>query len=274
MLCDTQGWGPIQVQRLQNPPGEGPYHCKDRHTLFMSLSPRPIHYLQAQDGKTYTGLYRQGDLLITPANTPLFVQWEGDENCLQVQLSDQFLRKVASETLRPDCDRLELLPTFQVRDAQISAIGTMLLTELQQEVASGRLYWDSLANILAVNLLRQHATTRPQLPIYEGGLPHHQLQRVLDYIDAHLDQDIKLADLAELLDMSSFHFSRLFKQSVGRSPHQFLMQKRVERAKQLLKRTDHLIVDIALACGFNSHSHLSRQFRQVTGITPKAYREA
>ncbi|AFY56850.1 transcriptional regulator containing an amidase domain and an AraC-type DNA-binding HTH domain [Rivularia sp. PCC 7116] len=100
----------------------------------------------------------------------------------------------------------------------------------------------------------------------------HQLQQILDYIDAHLDKDIKLADLARLLDISQFHFSHLFKQSIGMSPYQYLLQQRVERAKLLLKQKDRLIVDIALECGFSSHSHLSRKFRQLTGITPKQYR--
>jgi AraC family transcriptional regulator len=94
----------------------------------------------------------------------------------------------------------------------------------------------------------------------------------LDYINDHLDRDIKLADLATLLDMSQFHFSHLFKQSLDTSPYQYLLQQRVERAKQLLKQTERSIMDIALDCGFSSHSHLSKQFRQLTGITPKAYR--
>jgi AraC family transcriptional regulator len=96
--------------------------------------------------------------------------------------------------------------------------------------------------------------------------------QVLDYINDYLNQDIKLADLAALLDMSQFHFSRLFKQSIGITPYQYLLQQRVERAKQLLKQTERSIMDIALECGFNSHSHLSKQFRQVTGMSPRAYR--
>ena len=262
----------IRVQHLRNPPGEGPYHQERDHTLFMSLAPRPIPYLQAQDGKTHTGLYRKGDLLITPANTPLFVRWEGDENCLQIQLTAQFLQSVARETLQNNCDLLELVPTFQTRDDHLEAIAIMLFTEFQQNPSGNRLYVDSLANILAVNLLRHHATTKPQLPIYEGGLPQRQLMQVLDYIDAHLGQNLKLENLAQLLDMSQFHFSRLFKQSMGLAPYQYLTQQRVERAKQLLKQTDRSIVDIALHCGFNSHSHLSKKFRQITGMTPKSYR--
>lgn len=267
-------WEYIRVQQLQNSPGEGPYHQEGEHTLFMSLASRPIKYLQTQDGKTHRGLYQKGELLITPANTPLFVRWEGEENCLQIQIPTQFLRSVARETLQKNSDNLELIPTFQTRDAQLEAIATMIFTEFQQNPPGNRLYVDSLANILAVNLLRQYGTTKPQVPIYEGGLPQHQLMRVLDYIDAHLDQNLKLENLAQLLDMSQFHFSRLFKQSIGLAPHQYLIKQRVERAKQLLKQKDLSIVDIALDCGFNSHSHLSKKFRQVTGMTPKAYRRS
>ena len=171
-----------------------------------------------------------------------------------------------------DCDRIRLLPQFQINNPQLESVAMLLLTELTQPASGSKLYMDSLSNLLAVNLLRQHATTKPPLPTYEGGLPQHQLRRILDYIDAYLDREIKLADLAQLLDMSQFHFCRLFKQSLGISPHQYLVQQRVERAKQLLKQTDYLIVDIALECGFNSHSHLSKQFRQVTGMSPKAFR--
>ncbi|MGB3240166.1 MAG: helix-turn-helix domain-containing protein [Geitlerinemataceae cyanobacterium] len=268
----VQGWEHVRVEQLQNPAGEGKCHFEGEHTLFMSLASRPVHYLQAQDGKTHTGLYRRGDMSITPANTPLFVRWEGNEHCLQIRLTTQFMQSVARETLEQDCDRLELMPEFQTRNPQIESISMMLLSELQQKASGSSLYIDSLTNILAVNLLRQHATIKAHCPIYEGGLPQHQLLHILDYIDAHLAQDIKLADLARLLDMSQFHFSRLFKQSIGISPYQYLIQQRVERAKQLLKQTDRFITNIALECGFNSHSHLSKQFRQFTGMTPKAYR--
>ena len=263
---------PVKVDLLQYPSGEANCLFEGEHTLFMSLAARPIHYLHAQDGKTHTGLYQPGEILVTPANTPLFSRWEGKETCLQIRLTDEFIRNVARETVVGDCDRITLKPEFQACNPQLESISTMLLNELQQGSLSNRLYIDSLSNILAVNLLRQHATARPHLPIYEGGLPSRQLRQVLDYIDAHLEHEIKLADLAQLLDMSQFHFSRLFKQSLGISPYQYLLQQRVECAKQLLKSTDRLITDIAFACGFNSHSHLSKQFKQLTGMTPKAYR--
>lgn len=265
-------WENIRVEHFQNPAGEGTCHFEDEHTLSISLASRPVPMLHRQGGKTYTGLYGKGDMAITPANMPLFARWGSDDHYLQIRLTSQFLQNVARETLAKDSDRLELLPEFRTRNPQIEAIGMMLLTELQQENLSNQLYIDSLANVLAVNLLRHHGATKPQLPIYEGGIPQRQLQHVLDYIDTHLDRDINLAELSRLLDISQFHFSRLFKQSVGLSPYQYLLQQRVERAKQLLKQTDRRIVDIALECGFSSHSHLSKLFRQFTDMTPSAFR--
>ena len=272
LSSQTKGWENILIEQLQPAPGEGTCHFNDEHTIFLSLAPRPVPMLHIQGGKTYKGMYGKGDICITPAKTPLFARWESDDHYLRIRLKTQFIQTVARETIAKDCDRLELMPEFRLRHPQIEAIAIMLLTELQQEQLGSKLYIDSLTNALAVNLLRHHTTTKPCLPIYEGGLPTRQLQQILDYIDTYLDQDIKLANLALLLDMSQFHFSRLFKQSIGMSPYQYLIQQRVERAKQLLKQTDYFIADIALECGFNSHSHLSKQFRQLTGMTPKAYR--
>lgn len=262
----------INIQKLQNSAGEGVCHFSGEHTLFVSLSSRPIHYLQTQDGKTHTGLYRRGDISVVPAGSPLFARWKGEENCLQIRLTVEFMARIARETLSGNSDLIPLKPTFQSNNPQLASISQMLLSEYEQGSLANQLYLDSLTNILAVNLLREHTTTQFQLPIYEGGLPQHQLHRVLEYVDAHLEEDIKLANLACLLDMSQFHFSRLFKQSIGISPYQYLIQQRVERAKQLLRKTNRLITDIAFDCGFNSHSHLSKQFRQLTGMTPKKFR--
>jgi AraC family transcriptional regulator len=268
----TQGWENILVERFQSSPGECTIHYADEHAICLSLAPRPVRFLQIKGGKMHTSLYGKGDISITPAQVPFFARWEDDDHYMQIRLASQFLQSVAREALNLDLDHLELLPKFRTRDPQIESIGMMLLAELQQDNLGGRLYIESLSNVLAVHLLRQYAAAKSTLPVYEGGLSQHQLVKVLDYINDRLDQEIKLADLAALLDMSQFHFSHLFKQSIGTSPHQYLLQQRVERAKQLLKHTDQSIMDIAFACGFSSHSHLSKQFRQLTGTTPKAYR--
>lgn len=271
-LLSSQGWENILVEQFQHPSGEGRTHYSNEHSICLSLAPRPVRFLQIKDGKTHTSLYGKGDIAITPAEMPFFARWEGEDHYMQIRIAARFIQQVAREALEINSDRLELLPEFRTRDPQIESIGLMLLAELQQGNCGSRLYIESLANVLAVHLIRQYAATKPQQSFYDGGLPQRQLSQVLDYIHDHLEQDVKLADLAALLDISQFHFSHLFKQAIGTSPYQYLLQQRIERAKQLLKESDHSIMDIAFLCGFNSHSHLSKQFRQLTGMTPKAYR--
>jgi AraC family transcriptional regulator len=272
LSSQERDWSSILVEEFQYPSGEGRTHYGEEHTICLSLASRPVRFLQIKGGKTHTSLYGKGDIAITPAEMPFFARWEGDDHFLQIRIASGFIQQVAREALAMNSDCLELIPEFRIRDPQMEAIALMFLTELKQENLGGRLYIDSLANVLAVHLLRQYATAKPHLQIYEGGLPQRQLVQVLDYIHEHLDQDIKLMDLAQLLDISQFHFSHLFKQAIGVSPYQYLIQQRIERAKRLLRQTERSIMDIALDCGFNSHSHLSKQFRQSTGMTPRAYR--
>jgi AraC family transcriptional regulator len=270
----NKGWENILVEQFQHPAGEGRMCYGDEHSICLSLAPRPVSLLQTQGDKTRTGLYTKGDFCITPAQMPFFCRWDSDDRLLQIRITARFMAQVATEALSIDPARLEVIPTFRTRDPQLEAIAMLVLTELKQENLGSSLYIDSLTNVLAVRLLRQYSASKPHLAVYEGGLPQRQLQQILEYIHAHLERDIKLADLAGAIGISQFHFSHLFKQSIGTSPHQYLIQQRIERAQQLLKQTDRSIVDIAFECGFNSHSHLSKQFRQLTGMTPKSYRSS
>jgi AraC family transcriptional regulator len=272
LSSQDRGWSNILVEQFQSPPGETTFHYGNEHAICMSLAPRPVRFLQIKGGRTHISLYGKGDISITPAQMPFFARWDSDDRYLQIRIASRFIQQVAREALEIDPQRLELLSEFRTRDPQIESLGMLLLAELKQENLGGKLYIESLANVLAVHLLRQYSATEPRIFVHKGGLPEYQVRQVLDYIDAHLHQDIKLADLALLLNMSQFHFIYLFKQAIGTSPYQYLLQQRVERAKLLLKQSDQTILDIALECGFSSHSHLSKRFRQLTGITPKAYR--
>jgi AraC family transcriptional regulator len=258
----NQGWENILVEQFQQPPGEERSHFSEEHAICLSLASRPVRLLQIKGGRTYVGLHAKGDVSVTPAKTPYFARWDSDDNCLQIRIASRFIQSVARETIATDPERLKLRLEFQTRDPQIEAIGMMLLAELKQENVGGRLYIESLAN----------AAPKSQFIVYGNGLSERQILQVVEYIHEHLDRDIKLADLAALLGIGQSHLSHQFKQSLGMTPHQYLLGQRVERAKQLLKQGDRSITDIAVLCGFSSHSHLGQQFRHLTGMTPKAYR--
>lgn len=181
-------------------------------------------------------------------------------------LGKQLRQKVAT------ANNIELIPNTTIHDPLIDGIVFALKDELESGGTWGSLYVEQLANTLAIHILRKYCVKKSKISTYKDGLSTYKLQVVIEYIDAHLDEEIKLVGLAELVDMSQYYFAQLFKQSMGITPYQYVLQQRVERAKQLLKYQDMAITDVALSCGFANQSHFTKHFRKLTGITPKTYR--
>ncbi len=268
------GWESITVEEFEQPSGSGEFEPEQEHILTLCLAPKPLRIWQAIGNHKYSGIYSKGDLSITPAKQTNSYQAYGEDRYLQIGILPQFLKQIATETLDCNLDSWELNLEFRARNLRIEQLAMMLRAELYQgKDGVGKLYIESLANALTVNLLRDYATAKPKIAIYHGGLGDRALLQIVEYIEHHLSQSIKIQDLATYLGISKFHFSRLFKQSMGISPHQYVMQQRIELAKQLLKKANLPITDIALNCGFNSHAHLTKYFRAMTGMTPKAYRQ-
>ena len=121
------------------------------------------------------------------------------------------------------------------------------------------------------HLLQYSALCKPKLEQDIGGLPSYKLNRAIAYIETHLSENISLVDIANAIGMSQYYFGRLFRQTTGRSPYQFVIECRVERAKQLLLESSMSITEIALEVGFCSQSHLTQTFKRILGITPKQF---
>lgn len=266
-------WKSVIVEEFQQPPGIVESVTNHQHTVCLSLVSQPNRGWQTIGDRSFVGIFSKGDLTITPAQLYSSYRSDKEDRYLQMTISSQFLNQIATETINSDPDSLELTTQFRVRNPQIEQLAMMLRAELHQGNSGvGELYVESLANALTINLLRDYSGTKPDIVIYEGGLSARALVRVTEYINEHLSQGIKLEDLASSIGITQFHFSRLFKQSTGMSPHQYVMQQRIEKAKQLLRKIDIPIADIALDCGFSSQSHLGKYFRQLTGMTPRKYR--
>ncbi|TMD64193.1 MAG: helix-turn-helix transcriptional regulator, partial [Chloroflexi bacterium] len=171
-----------------------------------------------------------------------------------------------------DPDTVEFVDTLGMFDPRIETIALSLLSELRSEGLGGRLYVESLANILGIHLLRQHSSVKqPSLP-RSVGLDRATLRRVSTYIEEHLAEDLSLSELAAVAYLSPYHFARLFKASTGFAPHQYVIGRRIERAKLLLSTTNWSLTAIAHAVGFAHESHLALHFKRLTGLLPSASR--
>ncbi|MGB3535630.1 MAG: AraC family transcriptional regulator [Microcoleaceae cyanobacterium] len=268
------GWESITVEEFEQPPGSGEFEPETEHILTLCLAPKPLRIWQSIGEQKYSGIYSKGDIAITPATQSSAYQADGEDRYLQIGISPQFLKQVATETINSDPDKLELSAEFRARNLQIEQLAMMLRAEIDRgKNGMGQLYIDSLANAITVNILRNYTVNKPKIAVYKGGLSDRQILQITDYINHHLSDSLKIQDLAAYLGISKFHFSRLFKKSTGISPHQYVMQQRIELAKQLLAKENLSILNIALECGFNSHAHLGKYFCTSTGMSPKAYRQ-
>jgi AraC family transcriptional regulator len=150
-------------------------------------------------------------------------------------------------------------------------MGAAMRSILTADEQNSRFYAESMATAIAAHLLTHYATQKHTLREY-NGLSSAKLKQTIEYINERLGEDISLTDLANNLGMSQYHFSRLFKQSMGMTAHNYLVEQRVKRAQELLTQTELSIVDIANECGFANPSHFARCFRQQRGMSPTQFR--
>jgi AraC family transcriptional regulator len=170
--------------------------------------------------------------------------------------------------------RLELTPQLNFADAQAGALYRLLRADVEAGCPNGPLFGELVGAALAVRLAHCCAETADLETRARGGLPPARLRRVLEYIEANLDTNVRLNALAAEVGVSAFHFSRLFKQSTGCSPHQYLLGRRLERAKTLLCQPRTTLAEIGASTGFADQGHFTKVFRRFVGVTPSEYRKS
>ncbi|MBE9015826.1 AraC family transcriptional regulator [Chroococcidiopsis sp. CCALA 051] len=264
------GWNNIFLAYYQQPACEIPKHYLSQHTFTICSelgNPSLIECCLDERLKRY--YFQGGDIIFCPALVGKSLVWKQRNSCILLALEPQLVEQVAYESLDPK--HIEFTPQFKIVDPLIQHLAYALKSELESGCLSGRLYGESAAAMLAVHLLKINSPLGKPIQEYRGGLPTHKLAQVVEYIDEYLAQNIGLSELAQVVDMSQYHFARLFKQSVGITPHQYLIRQRVERAKQLLRQRDLSIADVAVQCGFANQGHLGYHFKRLVNTTPKAF---
>jgi len=265
-----RNWGGVNIADVVHPDDDFALPALAHHVLVINLG-APAEAAERLLGRQ--GHLGTGSLTILPAGAPSawHLEAEGEVRHIHLYLPPLFIEQVASETgIYPDTVKLH--HAIGVYDPQIETLALSFLSELRSNGLGGRLYTESLANLLVISLLRNHSTAKlPDAP-KPGGLDAKTLRVALAYIEEHLAEELTLAGIAAPVHLSPYHFARLFKESTGFSPHQYVIRRRVERAKLLLSTKNWTLTAIAHAVGFASESHLALHFKRITGLSPRHYR--
>ena len=269
LASDRANWKNIYFAHFRQPPCEVPEHLPSQHLICMNVG-KPVQLKQSVDGQHQTVYSVPGDLGIYPAYLSQTFRWDEEVEFFNLFLEPSFLVQVSYDVFGRD--RLELTPHLTTLfDPLIQQIGFALKTSLEIDGKNNNLYADSMAYALAVHLLFRYSTHASQAKISRSGFTQPQLKQVVDYIDANLDRNVSLAELATLLQLSPYHFAHLFKNSIGIPPHQYLIRCRIERAKRLLALGNLSIVAVAQVVGFASQGHFTYHFKRLVGVTPKSF---
>jgi AraC family transcriptional regulator len=265
------GWKNIHLNHFQLPQWEMPEVVGEQQTISL-FSPRSATAMEIiHEGRTrLLPQPVENHILLMPRDLPSGFRWNNDIEFTTCHIESKCFDRIAYESVNPD--RVELLLTLPpTTDPLVWQLVMVLKHTLETNPTNSCFYAESLTTALAAHLLQHYATRTHVLRKYRGGLPQPKLAQALEYINEHLSEDLSLETLAIALNISQYYLCRLFKQSIGMSPHAYLVKQRVERSKQLLKDKDNRILDVAIACGFANPSHFAKCFRQQLGITPSQF---
>jgi AraC family transcriptional regulator len=263
--------GQVGVSRVTLQPNPGAMLGASQLTVAIHEGvPFDMEWRLPESRQTERRRISDGDLHINPADRPIFLRWTGSPRALIIAMERAFVEQVVSSAF----DGIEpvLRTVIGIRDPVIEGMATAWRRELAERGAGGRLYIEGLGLALAVHVFRTYGDGLTRAPPVIGGLGALRLRRLAAYVGAHLAEDISLSDLAAVAGLSTHHFGEAFKASTGTSPHRYLIEQRIRRAKELLLGTERSIAEIAVSVGFASHSHFTDSFRKLTGTTPSRFR--
>lgn len=228
--------------------------------------------LRAQvDGRWLKGRTRRGTVTITPPGTPVTWDIPGELHSCTLHLAPERFANLSQEQ-SPDQLLRKIEFAFAAEEPVLCGALTGLIGELHEPGVNGTLYVDALADAISLHLLRR-SRSAPDAFTNHGRLSRLTGRRVLERLEAAIGEGVSLEELAALAGLSRTHFSRCFRESYGTSPHRYLMELRIARAKVLLQSNQKDLAIVAMECGFASQSHFSDAFRNAAGVTPKMFRQ-
>lgn len=242
------------------------YHLN--HVVVVQLK-APAKVEVKFSGQTFEKEVRPQQVSVIPARALVSARCGHRHEFAMISIEPRFLARAAHEV--GGLDQLELTPTVAADDPLLASLVMGLDQEAESGCPVGNAYAESLASMLAVHLATKYSTQAPRLREWNGGLTRRQLAQALDFVHANFAQDVPLTTLASVAGLSPYHFARLFKQSTGLAPHQYLIRVRVERARGLMLHSNESITSIATQVGFCDQSHFSTHFKRIYGVTPRTF---
>jgi AraC family transcriptional regulator len=264
-----RSWGPISAEIVNRTAGQTVWRS-DRHRIVYALS--DIHgFVRNDDGPALTWPLNRDHFSFRPSGVTLESTVDAPIRFVQIVQSRDVYDNVLAEMVRGGA--VELEPQTGLHDPLISQIALTIANEIEAEF-SDHILADALNTALAVQITRRFVDPSAIALEPSNGLSRERLKRVHDYIEVHLEDRLTLTDLAGVACLSPYHFSRSFKQAVGVGPQRYVMRRRFERAKALMRQTNHPLAIIAQEVGFADQSHLTAVFRREIGVTPGHFRAA
>lgn len=210
---------------------------------------------------------------LTPAGSAGTRVFKGRPEVLVVHLPPQLLQRTAIEIGLED-EHATLIPRLAVTDEVVERLGRLLLATAPDSEPGAALMGDALIQALVVHLLRNHSVLSREKAFVPPSLSSGKLQRVIDYMRVHLDERLPLSILADLSGLSPSQFARTFRTATGKPPHGYLLDLRIEHARNLLENTDLPVIEVGMRCGFEQPNHFATMFRKIVGLSPRAWRVA
>jgi AraC family transcriptional regulator len=267
------GWVGLQAARCRAEPAFELSVPSVTHHRFVLVSRPPVDLDLRYEGVKRHRPTPAGSITLVPAGSPARLRSSGHKDELHIFLQAGLVTGVAAKAFDLDPARLTVPPLDGLDLPHLRVAMLAVDAELTAGGAGGPLAAESLANVLAVHLIRHVLAPRQPAPRRDGSLPRARLRAVVEYIEEHLDAATSLEDLAAVARLSVYHFARQFRRATGVPPHQYVIARRVERAKQLLHAgTDLSLAEVALRSGFCDQSQFTHHFKRLVGVTPRQFR--
>src|SRR5262249_27711443 len=270
---DRLGWVRMQAARCRAEPAfEFTVPALTYHRLVFVARPPDALDLRFDGVKRHTPP-PTGSITLVPAGSPVWARSSGHKDELHIFLDAKLVARVAAEAFDLDPARLTVPPLDGLHLPHLRAAMGAVDAELIAGGAGGPLAAESLANLLAVHLIRHVLDPCQPTRRRDGALSRTKLRAVIEYVDEPLDASLTLEHMAAVAHLSAYHFARQFKVATGQPPHQYVIARRVDRAQELLQQDRDLsLAEIAASVGFSDQSHFSHHFKRLIGLTPGRFR--